>query len=86
MNFFKIVKRVKFSFERLLRFLYLVLFGNSMLLLSAIAEYDRTEMSRRLIARYSEVPEMIEALMMSLLILTAVSFVYYCAVTETERG
>lgn len=75
---------MKIRFERLLSLLYLVLFGNSMLLLSAIAEYNGTEMSRRLISSYGDVPEMLESLMMCLLILTAGAFAYYCA--ERERG
>lgn len=79
---FGVLRRVRF--ERLLKLLYFVLFGDALLLLSAIAENGETELSRRLITGYWQVPEMLEALLMCLLILVSGAFAYYLA--ERERG
>ncbi len=45
-----------------LRLLMLIVLGAALLLLSAVAEGGTTEMSRALVRRMADVPEMIEAL------------------------
>lgn len=54
-----------------LRFLYFVLLGALLILLAAVNEQGETELSRTLIPRFSEVPEMIEAIIAGVTLTTA---------------
>lgn len=65
-----------------MKLMYLILFGKSMLMLSSIAEYDDTQMSKMLISNYGEVPQMLECLWMSLVILVGASFLFYILLKE----
>ena len=51
--------------------LMLIVLGASLLLLSAVAEYGETEMSKTLVQSMNDVPEMIEALLASAAAVTA---------------
>ncbi len=55
----------------IIRLFMLTVLGASLLLLSAVAERGETEMSRTLVRKMSEVPEMIEALLASAAAVTA---------------
>ena len=55
----------------IIRLFMLTVLGASLLLLSAVAEHGETEMSRTLVRKMSEVPEMIEALLASAAAVTA---------------
>ena len=56
---------------QIIRLLMLTVLGAALLLLSAVAERGETEMSRALVRKMSEVPEMIEALLASAAAVTA---------------
>ena len=51
--------------EKTISLLMLVVLGAALLLLSAVAERGETEMSRTLVRKMSDVPEMIEAIIAS---------------------
>jgi|GEM_PF-2188733 len=48
--------------NEVIKLVYFLIFGAALLLLSAVAENGETEMSRVLVRRMSDVPQMIEAL------------------------
>ncbi len=48
--------------ERVIKLAFFIIIFASLLLLSAVAEHGETEMSRRLVPRMQDVPQMIEAL------------------------
>ncbi|MBQ7670226.1 MAG: hypothetical protein IJS45_05850 [Clostridia bacterium] len=50
------------KFSAFFRFIYILLIGAALLLLSAVSEHGETEMSRVLVGNFHDVPEMIEAL------------------------
>lgn len=76
--------RMKIQIPRLIKAMFFILLWETSLLTVAVMEYDKTEFSRRLIRHISEVPEMLESLLMCLAILVAGALAYSYIKREEE--
>lgn len=63
-----------------------VLMWKLLLLTSAVIEYDKTEFSRRLIGNIYDVPDMLKAMLMCLVVITVGGLAYcYLESPESEK-
>lgn len=76
--------RVKIQIPRLIKAMFFILLWETSLLTVAVMEYDKTELSRGLIRHISEVPEMLQSLLMCLAILVAGALAYSYIKREEE--